>query len=241
MTTTPEFWKTVSDHRRVVVVTGAGLSVSAGLPTYRQDGQTTWQLGDLQRKMTKRTYGNHLPELWQHWWAILQAARATQPSAAHLALTQWQNTLRDNGGSLTLVTQNVDGLHTQAGSETIEFHGTLHETYDMRKRTVFPTPEPEPDMAPPLGLDGVSRKTRANIILFGEKLVPAKVKAVGRALDEADLLLMVGTSGKVWPVAGWAEEARARGVTVGLVDPHPWGGFDYVWDAGADEVLGASY
>lgn len=173
-----DFWDSVADARRVLVVTGAGISAPAGLPTYRDPKSTEWVQADLERMSHKTRYGSYLEPLWRHWWELIDAARAAEPTVAHYALTAWQRRLRETGGEMLLVTQNIDGLHQRAGAEVIEFHGTLMTSIDMRKRRTFPTPERGDSYEPPLAPSG-GRKVRPDVVLFGERPAPAAQKAVG--------------------------------------------------------------
>ena len=232
----PDFWTAVQVHRNVMVVTGAGISASAGIPTYRTPGQSTWTDARLHDISRSNRYGNHLPELWEHWWSILDAARAAQPTPAHHALVEWGQRVEAAGGEWTLVTQNIDGLHTRAGSDPLEFHGTLLHSRCLRCDRTFPTPERGTTHEPPACPECGRRRTRPDVVLFGERIDRNLRDTASRALRRADLLVMIGTSGNVWPVAGWP--AETRGATA-LIDPEPWPSitFDHHWAAGANEVL----
>lgn len=217
MSTPADFWPTVAPHDDVLVVTGAGISVAAGLTTYRRPGATVWHDKRLHEISRASRYGSHLPELWAHWWDLIDAARASSPTRAHIALTAWEKRLTAAGGRFCLVTQNVDGLHTRAGSSNvIEVHGALGTSRCLRCHKGFPTPDRPEDSGPPWCPHGCGqRRTRPDVVLFDERISKRRVAPVEGALRRGALVVVVGSSGNVWPVAGWP--ARSRGVRV-LVD-----------------------
>lgn len=195
----------------IVVLTGAGVSKAAGLPTYREPGGH-WSDTTFQRMNTSSRYGMYLPTLVPRWWQMTQAAQEARPTLFHeeVALRGWP-----------VVTQNVDGLHQRAGSkEALEVHGTLHTWRCLRCRKSFPAQPTCPSCG--------GGKVRPDMVLFGEDL--KRGQATRKLLRAASLLLVVGTSGEVEPVASWAREAP-RSV---LVDPKPWGSFTKTYPLTAD-------
>lgn len=216
----------------VVVITGAGFSAPSGMPVYRGSG-IGWLDDDLEQKSRSDRYGNHLDELWVHWHNLARQATDAVPNAAHFALTRWQRLLaaRDEPGALTIVTQNVDGLHQRAGStDVIEAHGSILQA--RRLADGSPTFDFTPanslvPATPPVSPDGHSR-TRPDIVLFGEH--PRRMEEASEAVQRADLVIFAGTSGRVWPVAGLlniANESRARTM---LLNEQEWkvGEFDLI-------------
>lgn len=228
--------------RRVVVVTGAGFSAPSGMPTYRPGGQDSPEIQRIQHLSHAHRYGNHLDELWAHWNDLAAAAVSAEPGPAHLALAGWARDLVAQDGSMTVATQNVDGLHQRAGlpaESLIEVHGNIARAYrvgaDRCERELFgytPVPGGPPPASPAaIDRDGeVSRRTRPDIVLFGEQ--PRGMRRLMRDLLLADLLVVAGTSGTVFPVAGIREHARSiehqrgRDLPTVLINDHPWGTFD---------------
>ncbi len=217
----------IDSVRKVVVVTGAGFSAPSGLPVYRNGG-AGWLDEEGEKLAHASRYGNHLPELWRRWHALAQAARNASPNAAHHALARWERLLlaRTEPGSLTIVTQNVDGLHQRAGSQSVlAVHGSILHARRMNRTAVF---EYEPnlhDPRPPQAPNG-SRRTRPDVVLFGER--PRHMRTAVKAVTEADLVLFAGTSGRVWPVAGLLEIAEKADVPTMLLNDTEWdhGHFD---------------
>lgn len=212
----------------VVVVTGAGFSAPSGLPVYRNGG-ANWMDGETERLSHASRYGNHLSQLWRQWHELGQTLVSAQPNAAHLAMARWEQLLasRTPVGSLTVVTQNVDGLHIRAGNKgVLEVHGTLMKARRLNGTELFDwTPDlddPRPPLLPALSATRTAtRRTRPDVVLFGEK--PRFMQQATHAVKNADLVIFAGTSGQVWPVAGLLDVAHRAGVTTMLLNQTPWG------------------
>jgi len=223
MTTTAARAADLRRYTRVVVVTGAGVSAASGLPTYRQAG-SGWADPDLEAKSHAARYGSHLPELWAFWGALRELAAAAQPNAAHRALAAASARTRAAGGSFTVLTQNVDGLHTRAGTpDVLELHGSIARSRCLRRSCGPPFLDasvPAPGAVPVCVRCG--RATRPDVVLFGEKLAGRVMAAARARLRSADLCVYVGTSGQVWPAADLVALASGAGARCVLVNQEPW-------------------
>lgn len=210
-------------RNRVVVLTGAGISAESGIATYRAAG-SSWTDPTLERRSHASAYGNHLPALWDFWGSLRRATAAAEPNLAHQALATQGDRCARNGGSLTVLTQNVDGLHQRAGSaDVLELHGSIHRTRCMRRacRAVFTdTRIPEPGTV--LTCPTCQSRTRADITLFGEQLPTGALRRAREVMAAADLCVYVGTSGNVWPAADLVSVAAAAGALCVLVNAEPW-------------------
>ena len=208
---------------RVLVLTGAGISASSGLPTYRQQG-SAWSDPQLEAMSHATRYGNHLPALWQFWGALRSAATAADPNPAHHALAAAQRRCAASGGALTVVTQNIDGLHQRAGStDVVELHGSIHRTRCLRRRCGVPHLDrrlPEPGYALPCASCG--GRARPDVVLFGERLPTNGWKQALDAAKQAQVCLFIGTSGTVWPAASLLEAASQNGALCALVNADQW-------------------
>lgn len=228
---------TLSDYNHIVLLTGAGVSVASGLPTYRGPGGL-WEQDDLAALVDARNLPGSLPGLWRLYSERRRHALTSGPNPAHTAIADFQSA-RPN--AVTLFTQNVDGLHARAGSpETIELHGSA-----FRTRCTNPHCELPPfadtrtyDAVPHCPNCGAG--LRPDVVLFGENLPEAALRRANSALAACDLFLAVGTSGTVWPAAafvGLAAQAGAKTVLINLDTGAGAGEFDEVLLGRAEEVL----
>lgn len=169
----------------VVALTGSGISAGSGIKTYRSDsGWDEYAHGIAHASR----YGNHLPELWRHWTKMARTISSAEPNLAHIALA---------AAGAKIITQNVDGLHQKAGSEdVVELHGNMRTMRCLRcKKTSDCDLSTESPVCPNCG----SARVRTNAVLFGEQLLSRNVKTAMSWLNRADVLLVIGTSGEVFP------------------------------------------
>lgn len=187
---------------RIAVLTGAGISAESGLATFRAvDG--LWESHRIEDVATPEGFAAD-PALVHRFYNMRRAnAAAARPNAAHLALADLARR-----HDLTLVTQNVDDLHERAGSPAvIHMHGTLNGAlcaacgHRWAAPAVMAPGDPCPACAWPA--------TRPDIVWFGE--MPYGLDRIWEALETADLFAAIGTSGNVYPAAGFAQHARRRG------------------------------
>ncbi|HWU88530.1 MAG TPA: Sir2 family NAD-dependent protein deacetylase [Kofleriaceae bacterium] len=202
----------LADYRNIVVLTGAGISQSAGLPTYRGPGGL-WSdpelaaLADVGAMRTRRA------DACDMFWRFHGAIAKTEPTPAHRALAAFEHRLPP-GARFLIVTQNVDGLHQRAGSRNVcEYHGSLAT---WRCEVCRSERTPAADEPPPTCC---GERMRPNAVLFGEQIPPAAERAAKEALRDCDLFVAIGTSGTVWPASSfvrWAELSGARRVLLNL-------------------------
>ncbi|WP_289040417.1 NAD-dependent deacylase [uncultured Aliiroseovarius sp.] len=190
---------------RIVILTGAGISAESGLGTFRdQDG--LWTKYDLDEVATPEGFARN-PDLVHAFYNARRAnCRSAQPNTAHEALAKLQSAHSDD---VTIVTQNVDDLHERAGStDVIHMHGNLNGALCAGCDHRWPAPleMSSADLCPACG----NGSTRPDIVWFGE--MPYAMDEIYHHLTEADLFVAIGTSGNVYPAAGFAAEARAAGV-----------------------------
>lgn len=194
---------------RLVVLTGAGVSADSGVPTFR-DADGVWARFDWRALATPEAFAR-APERVHEFYNMRRAALANvAPNAAHAALADLERRLAEAGGEMTLVTQNVDDLHERAGHRrVIHMHGELLrarcETCGARHR--WSGALSTTTRCPECKADGCMRP---DIVWFGE--IPRRMDEIAAALDAADRFASIGTSGSVYPAAGFVDQARARGV-----------------------------
>jgi NAD-dependent deacetylase len=208
-------WIARANH--LAVLTGAGVSAESGIPTFRGLGGL-WKGRDPLSLATPQAFANDPATVWEFYnWRRDLVARA-EPNPAHRAIAR----LAEIVPSLTLITQNVDRLHQRGGSrDVLELHGNLG---DVRCTGCRETIDRWGEVLPALPrCDACGQLLRPAVVWFGESLPPAIWDAAERAVGEADVLLVVGTSAVVYPAAGLAAHARRLGRSVIEInlDPTP--------------------
>lgn len=192
----------MSKRRRISILTGAGVSAESGIRTFRaSDG--LWEEHRIEDVATPEGFVRD-PQLVQRFYNERRAnAAKAQPNAAHVALAR----LAEHH-DVTLITQNVDDLHERGGSaDVIHMHGTLFGALCMACGHRWPAPAvmQVTDPCP------VCRRkaTRPDIVWFGE--IPYRMEEIYDHLEEAEIFAAIGTSGNVYPAAGFAQQARHHG------------------------------
>lgn len=214
----------IDEARRVVVLTGAGISTDSGIPDYRGPNGVWTKNPEAERLATLQAYLSD-PEVRRRAWhnRATSAVWQARPNIGHLALVE----LERRGKLHALVTQNVDGLHQQAGSSperVIEVHGTMHwaicwECGDRNPMEVLVERVRAGEHDPPCQQCGGIVKS--DTISFGQALVPEVIDRAMQVSEEADLFLAVGTSLQVYPVANTVRRAQIAGAPVVIVNAEP--------------------
>ena len=208
----------LAQARRVCVLTGAGMSAERGIPTFRDAMSGLWSRFDPAQLASEEGFRADPARVWAWYAERKQGVRDAQPNAGHVALADYG---RRRPGVLTIVTQNVDDLHQRAGwPQTIRLHGDI-----LADRWLEACPRglgcaiahAQPG-EPPACAD-CGNLLRPGVVWFGEMLPEDAIDAAERAARECDVLLVVGTSGAVWPAAGLARVARRAGAKVVIVNP----------------------
>ncbi len=200
---------------KIFVLTGAGVSAESGLGTFR-DRDGVWTKYDLSEVATPEGFARN-PGLVRDFYNARRANLAgAEPNAAHVALARLEAALGDD---LFLCTQNVDDLHEKAGSKrVIHMHGELAVTRCDHCQATRPDAEPLTAEAV-CGACGREGGARPHVVWFGE--MPLFMEEIGDALAQADLFVSIGTSGSVYPAAGFVSEARAMGVATCEINLEP--------------------
>ena len=201
------------------MLTGAGVSPESGIPTFRGSGGLwrSWRPEDL---ASAKGFARDPAAVWSWYrWRMALVARA-QPNAGHAAIAALE--ARNEGWQV--LTQNVDGLHTRAGSQRVtELHGSIWRLTCARGcgQATELSPEAVPAEDAELPRCACGALQRPGVVWFGEALDPEVVDAAWRAVDDCDALLVVGTSSVVYPVASLPDRARQRGATVLEINIEP--------------------
>jgi NAD-dependent deacetylase len=198
-------------HQSIVVLTGAGISAESGINTFRaSDG--LWENHRIEEVATPEGFNDN-PILVHQFYNQRRRQLldpAIRPNAAHTALAQLEHAVSDNPlGSFLLITQNIDNLHERAGSQNIvHMHGELLKMRCQRSGLTF-------ELRDDLNLDHVCRccgepgNLRPHVVWFGE--IPLAMSQITQALENCDLFVSIGTSGNVYPAAGFHQMAHNGG------------------------------
>ena len=239
---TDEVRSWVDRARRVVVLTGAGISTESGIPDFRGP-QGVWTKNPQAEKLSNIHYymadANVRKTAWKS--RLEHPAWNAKPNAGHLALAA----LEQRGKLHALITQNIDELHQMAGNspeKVIEVHGTVRKVICMACGMTAPMQKAldrvragEED--PPCRDCGGILKSAT--ISFGQQLVPEVIARAMRAAMEADVFLAIGTSLQVYPIAGAVEVAKAAGAKIVILNAEPTP-FDETADAVFRESIGTT-
>lgn len=205
---------------RIFIVTGAGVSAESGLGTFRdKDGSGIWARFDPMELATPEAFARDPLEVHAFYNARRRNLIAANPNAAHFALAQLETALAERGGELTVVTQNIDDLHERGGSKrVIHMHGELLKARCGACEAIHAWREDLGlrDRCPACAGIGV---LRPHVVWFGE--MPFEMDEIYAALRSADLFVAIGTSGTVYPAAGFVSEARALGVRTCEINLEP--------------------
>jgi len=200
--------------RRVVAFTGAGVSAESGVPTFRGAGGL-WEGRPVEEVATPQGFAADPVRVWRFYDERRCNLARCRPNPAHEVLARWQ----DRFPAYTLVTQNVDGLHEDAGARAVlHLHGSiwaLRCTACGRERVERAAPLPE---LPPR-CTGCGEMERPGVVWFGEYLPEEALRAASRAAAATEVLIVVGTSAVVYPAAGLVQTAAAAGAVVIEVNP----------------------
>lgn len=212
----------------IMALTGAGISAESGVPTFRAPGTGLWSQYRIEDFATPRAWNRDPKLVWGWYTHRRRLARRVQPNAGHQALAQ----LGAFHPRLTVVTQNVDGLHTRAGSrDVLELHGSLFRFRCSSEGISIPYDDPEDDDPEAMERlergDGPAVPTcpqcgallRPDIVWFEEPLpvdVLARAEEVAR---QCEVCLVIGTSAQVYPAAALPQTARRRGALIIEVNP----------------------
>lgn len=222
--------------QNIVILTGAGISAESGLGTFRGAGGL-WEQQRVEDVATPEAFARD-PDLVYRFYNARRAHLAggeVAPNAAHSALAELE---RAHSGSFALVTQNVDDLHERAGSQRLyHMHGELNKMRCQRSGQVFASAS-ELDAASVCACCNEAGNLRPHVVWFGE--MPLHMDEITMLLDDCDLFVAIGTSGNVYPAAGFVQVARRAGATTLEINPETTEGsslFEHHWRGNATEQV----
>ncbi len=229
----------LQEAQAIVVFSGAGLSADSGIPTFRDGATGLWNNVDPDEVASIEGFLRRPEVVWSWLLQLKCLVDSCRPNPGHLAIAQLESLCRDK--RLTVITQNIDGYHGQAGSaEVLEVHGTIHQVRCHRRcgfRTSWDQTAVDPYPCPQCGAP-----VRPDLVLFGEMLDDDVFAAAEVRSLNADLFFCVGTSFTVQPAARLPLWAKYGGATVIEVNPHPTplsDAADHAVRSGASEFFAA--
>lgn len=200
--------------RRVVALSGAGISAESGIPTFRDAQKGLWAKFDPEELATPQAFARNPKFVWD-WYAMRrQTLQDVAPNAGHYALAQWER----HCDELTVVTQNVDGLHQKSGSsDVVELHGNILRIRCSGENVVVDEWQERPGEVPRCGQ--CAAYLRPDVVWFGEMLPLEELIRAEKVVAAADLVLSIGTSSLVQPAAQLPYQAMEAGVRVVEINP----------------------
>ncbi|MGM9991811.1 MAG: SIR2 family NAD-dependent protein deacylase [Candidatus Bruticola sp.] len=200
----------VKDYPNIVVLTGAGISAASGIAPFRGPGGL-WTDKDIQECATAQALKRHPQKVWDAFAPVRKKSNEVSPNPAHLALAELEKRTKNTW----ILTQNIDELHQKAGSRhVIELHGTIHRSQCSR----YCTPPFVDKEIKFRSCSHCGAPLRYDIVLFNESLDPEVLASSYDLLEHADLFLVVGTSGIVYPAAGFVPIAKQAGARVVIIN-----------------------
>ena len=206
----------IRKHQPCVVLTGAGVSTESGIPDFRSPSGI-WARYDPMEYATIEAFLRDPVKVWDFYARRLEVLKAARPNVAHLALAE----LERRGVVRAVITQNIDRLHERAGSrEVIEVHGSVRTSscLDCGERVSFDEVVRLLEDAPAPPCPRCSRILKPDVVMFGELMPEAAIDRAFELARAAALLLVVGSSLEVWPVAGLPQETLESGGLLAIVN-----------------------
>ena len=195
--------------KRVTALTGAGLSAESGVPTFRDAQTGLWAQYDPQELATPQAFRQNPQLVWEWYTWRKELISAAEPNPGHFALTKLENMVP----SFTLITQNVDGLHQAAGSQSlIELHGNIFRTKCFQEDTIVDSWNENGSIPPRCSNCG--GMLRPDVVWFGESLQREALSAAQDYAQSCDVFLSIGTSTLVEPAASLPFLALQSGASV---------------------------
>jgi NAD-dependent deacetylase len=213
-----ELQERFAQANNVLVFTGAGISAESGVPTFRGGGDSAvWKGIPFDMISSAGMLARDLPGVWE-WFNYRRGLLETvKPNPAHNAIARWQTRFKD----LTVVTQNIDGLHQAAGSrKVIELHGNIWRARCLECESLYEVRDLKFEASVPVCFD-CGGDLRPDVVLFGEMLPVGAFEAAAMRAQMCELCFVVGTSAVVYPAASIPEIARAASAYVVEVNPEP--------------------
>lgn len=229
-----EYLKKVENAERIVFFGGAGVSTESGIPDFRSaDGLYNMQYRyPPETILSAEFFRNNTAEFFRFYFDKM-VCKGVRPNAAHIKLAEWERT----GKLSAVITQNIDGLHQAAGSRRVfELHGSIHRNHCVRCGKRYGLDEIMAS-APDIPLCECGGVIKPDVVLYGEALPEAAVVGAVGEIENADLLIVGGTSLTVYPAAGFVRFFRGGADNVIVINKSPIAGFKNQLNGSIGELL----
>jgi NAD-dependent deacetylase len=214
----------VREARSIMVLTGAGVSAESGVPTFRDAQKGLWARYDPQMLTSAAGFAADPGLVWRWYMERFGGVSRVHPNPGHVALAQLEalSTSSTRPFGFSLFTQNVDDLHERAGSRSVHhLHGSIHRYRCHECGEPYLLSSAERERPEPPRCTRCSGLVRPDVVWFGEPLPIETLALAHRSAETCDLILVVGTSGQVYPAALIPDLARSHGASVIDVNPLP--------------------
>lgn len=202
---------------RIVILTGAGASEESGIPTFRDPQTGLWAKYDPMVLATAEAFARNPKLVWDWYEWRREVRRDTKPNAGHYAVVQMQEMFPH----LVIVTQNIDGLHSLAGSrDVIELHGNLQRNKCARENVVVDRADARPAADGMLACPNCGALLRPDVVWFGESLPRAAIERAFQEARQCDVFFSIGTSAVVEPAASLPRLAKSSGAFLVEINPN---------------------
>ena len=215
--------------QRICLLTGAGISAESGIPTFRDKQTGLWENYSAEDLATPDAFARDPKLVWSWYQWRRQLVASKKPNPAHIALAQWQYHSQSANQQLSLITQNVDDLHEQAGSAVTHLHGNLWRNKCSRCETSYQgLLNKAYDSEYSINFDKAliicqhcDGYIRPDIVWFGESLPVDEWQTAEEAAANCEVFISIGTSSLVYPAAGLAQLAKHNGADIIEINPYP--------------------
>jgi NAD-dependent deacetylase len=210
----------LTNAQRICILTGAGISAESGIPTFRDKQTGLWENFRAEDLANCDSFVRD-PELVWSWYQWRRSeVKDKRPNPAHEALATWQAQTEQLGQTISLITQNVDDLHEQAGSQATHLHGELWQNHCSECGQTYEEAI-DPAVTALVSCKSCGGKVRPSIVWFGEMLPQEPWQIAQQAAEDCEVFISIGTSSMVYPAAGLAQSAKQNGATVIEINPQP--------------------
>ena len=221
--------KLLGAKQRICILTGAGISAESGIPTFRDKQTGLWENYGAEDLATPEAFARDPKLVWSWYQWRRQVVADKKPNPAHDALAQWQYHSQSSGQQITLITQNVDDLHEQAGSTVTHLHGHLWRNrcsqcktpYQKQSRGSYSSADTMDYSEVLISCPHCDGYIRPDIVWFGEALPVQAWETAEQAAADCEAFISIGTSSLVYPAAGLAQLAKDNGAKIIEINPNP--------------------